>query len=65
MATPYKKSAPKPAAKSDLVLSPRSDKRSFDARPKPSDYTRRDDPRDRAIRPTEAPDGGLDPDPGE
>jgi hypothetical protein len=34
--------------------SPADDKRTFDMRPKPSDYTRREDPRDRAIRPKDA-----------
>lgn len=45
---------------------PADTKRTFDMRPKPSDYTRREDPRDRAIRPTDPkPEKLLDPDPSE
>jgi hypothetical protein len=40
-------------------------KRTFDMRPKPSDYTRREDPRDRAIRPTEPKPEKLPDDPAE
>jgi hypothetical protein len=44
---------------------PADDKRTFDMRPKPSDYTRREDPRDRAIRPTDPKPEKLLDDPAE
>ena len=44
---------------------PADTKRTFDMRPKPSDYTRREDPRDRAIRPTDPKPEKLLDDPAE
>jgi len=44
---------PKPASPA-APRTPADNKRTFDMRPKPSDYQRREDPRDRAIRPTDA-----------
>ena len=56
---------PKPAQ----AVAPRTaadNVRTFDMRPKPiSDDRRRYDPRDRAIRPSDAPEKLLDADPGE
>lgn len=65
MATPYKKSVPKPPAESTLVLSPRSDKRTFDMRPKPGNDRRHEDPRYRPSAHIDPVNPGLDPDPGE
>jgi hypothetical protein len=44
---------PKPT-RADPPRTAADNKRTFDMRPKPTDYQRREDPRDRAIRPTEA-----------
>jgi hypothetical protein len=44
---------------------PADTKRTFDMRPKPSDYTRREDPRDRAIRPADPKPEKLLDDPAE
>jgi len=44
---------------------PADTKRTFDMRPKPTDYTRREDPRDRAIRPTDPKPEKLLDDPAE
>ena len=68
MATPYKKTTPKPPPESTLVLSPRSDKRTFDMRPKPSDNPqwRRENPQERpSAHIDREPLKPLDPDPGE
>lgn len=67
MAQKYKPSSPtkgpdRPAA----PMTTPGNTRSFDMRPKPTDFVRRMDPRDRAIRPADqAPDALLDPDPAE
>ena len=65
MAGKYKPSTPRltPDRAGPPMTTP-GNTRSFDMRPKPMNDPRRD-PRDRAIRPTEPVDGGLDPDPGE
>ena len=52
---------PPKAAKPGPPRPPADNKRTFDMRPKPSDDRRREDPRDRAIRPTDAPEKLLDP----
>jgi hypothetical protein len=67
MAGKYKPSTPsiKPDRPGPPMTTP-GNTRSFDMRPKPNNDPRRQDPRDRAIRPADpGPDGGLDPDPGE
>ena len=58
-ANPPKPPKPGPPRTSD------DNKRTFDMRPKPSDYTRREDPRDRAIRPTDPKPEKLLDDPAE
>jgi hypothetical protein len=64
--TTRKKFTPNPPKAPPPPRTPADDKRTFDMRPKPSDYTRREDPRDRAIRPTDpTPEKLLDPDPAE
>lgn len=67
MAQKYKPSSPtKGRDQSGAPMTAPGNTRSFDMRPKPNDYMRRMDPRDRAIRPAEqAPDALLDPDPTE
>jgi len=69
MAMPKKFTAssdkPEKPAKSGPPRTTDGNQRAFDMRPRPSDDRRREDPRDRAIRPTDAPEKLLDPDPAE
>ncbi len=67
MAQKYKPSSPTTgAARTGAPMTTPGNTRSFDMRPKATDYVRRADPRDRAIRPADqAPDALLDPDPAE